>query len=159
MSASTTPGLMLILLRSINARVFKRHTLHSTLVSRLRVSPFQKFHATDLFNATHRDAMRRAPRPVGQYQKFRRRFDNLSSNYLLYGILGINGAVFATWSYVQMFQVRSLFPLCPLSSRSALQSMSYRPPSAKWLARWLQDNFINSYENLRNGRLCVFAFV
>lgn len=115
-----TPELMLILLRSINARLFKRHTLHSTLVSRLGVSPFQNFHATNLFNATHRDAMRRVPlRPVGQYQRFRRRFDNLPSNYLLYGILGINGAVFAAWSYVQMFQVRSPFPLHPLSSRGA----------------------------------------
>jgi hypothetical protein len=37
----------------------------------------------------------------------------------------------------------------------AAQGSSYRPPSAKWLARCLQENFINSYENLRNGRLCV----
>ena len=29
------------------------------------------------------------------------------------------------------------------------------PPDVKWLARWLQDNFINSYENLRRGRLYV----
>ena len=29
------------------------------------------------------------------------------------------------------------------------------PPNARWLARWLQDNFINSYENLRQGRLYV----
>jgi len=83
--------------------------------------------------------MRHAPRgpwqPVGPFQRFRRRFDNIPPDYFLFGILGINGAVFAAWSYVQMFQ-----------------NTSYGPPSAKWLGRWLQDNFINSYENLRNGR-------
>jgi hypothetical protein len=67
--------------------------------------------------------MRHAPRrpwqPAGPYQRFRRRFDNLPSNYLLYGILGINGAVFAAWSYVQMFQVRLPFPLHRRSSRGA----------------------------------------
>jgi len=29
------------------------------------------------------------------------------------------------------------------------------PPDVKWLARTLQDNFYNSYENLRSGRLYV----
>ena len=102
-----------------NARFFKRYTLHSTSVSRLHASPFQKFHVTDLFSATHRDAMRRTPRrhwqPVGPFQRFRQRFDNIPSNYLLFGILGINGAVFAAWSYVQLFQVR---PHSPLHRRS-----------------------------------------
>ena len=106
-----------------NARIFKTHTLHSTPVSRLRASPFQKFHATDLFSATHRDAMRHAPRrhwqPVGRFQRFRRRFDNLSPDYLLFGILGINGAVFAAWSYVQVFQVCPPFPPRRRSSRVA----------------------------------------
>lgn len=130
------------LLRSANSShswFLKRHTLHSTSVSRLRASSFQKFHATDLFSATHKDAMRHAPRrrrqPLGPFQTFRRRFDSIPPYYLMFGILGINGAVFAAWSYVQIFQ-----------------GTSYRPPSARWLARWLQDNFINSYENLHNGR-------
>ena len=96
----------------------RRHTLHSNLASRLRAQPFQKFHTTDLFSATHRDAMRHAPRrnwqPVGSFQRFRRRFDNMHSDYLLFGILGINGAVFAAWSYVQMFQVCS--PAFPSTS-------------------------------------------
>jgi hypothetical protein len=39
------------------------------------------------------------------------------------------------------------------------QGRDYRigtpPPSARWLAYWLQDNFLNSYENLRRGRLYV----
>ena len=121
MSTATTAALMFIL-RSTNsshsiynnARFFKRHTLHSTSVSRLRASPLQKFHVTDFFSATHRDAMRRDPRRhwqlVGPFQRFRRRFDNIPSNYLLFGILGINGAVFAAWSYVQLFQVRPTFP-------------------------------------------------
>ncbi|KAF8271790.1 hypothetical protein EI94DRAFT_1720027 [Lactarius quietus] len=71
------------------------------------------------------------PAGVGPFQRFRRRFDNIPSDYLIFGILGVNGAVFAAWSYVQMFQ-----------------DSPYRPPNTKWLARWLQDNFINSYRNL-----------
>jgi hypothetical protein len=31
------------------------------------------------------------------------------------------------------------------------------PPDVKWLARWLQNNFINSYENLSRGRLYVHS--
>ncbi|KAH9007083.1 rhomboid-domain-containing protein [Lactarius hatsudake] len=131
---------MFTFLRSSHSiKINARYTLHSTSLLRSRVSPFQKFHATDLFSATHRDALRHAPRrhwrPVGPFQRFRRRFDNTPPVYIIFGILGINGAVFAAWSYVQMFQ-----------------GTLYRPPSAKWLARWLQDNFINSYENLRDGR-------
>jgi hypothetical protein len=127
-SATTALALMSILLRSSrsihnNARFFKRHTLHNTSVSHLRISSYQKFRATDFLNATFRDAMRHSPRrpwqPAGPYQRFRRRFDNLPSNYLLYGILGINGAVFAAWSYVQMFQVRLPSPLHHRSSRGA----------------------------------------
>ncbi|KAH9062084.1 rhomboid-domain-containing protein [Lactarius vividus] len=126
---------MFTFLRSSHSiKINARYTL-----SRLHASPFQKFHATDLFGATHRDALRHAPRghwrPVGPFQRFRRRFDTIPPDYIIFGILGINGAVFAAWSYVQMFQ-----------------GTSYRPPSAEWLTRWLKDNFINSYENLRNGR-------
>jgi hypothetical protein len=96
------------LLRSPNnARILKTHTFHTRLCA-------QKFHSTEFFSATHRDAMRHDPRrhlqPVGPYQRFRRRFDNIPSDYILFGILGINGAVFAAWSYVQMFQVRPTFP-------------------------------------------------
>ena len=118
---ATRPQLMFIFLRSSNssrsiynsAWILKRHALHTTPVSRLRALPFQKFHATNLFGATHRDAMRRAPwRPAGPFQRFRRRFDNVPSDFLLYGILGINGAVFAAWSYVKIFQVCPPSPLC-----------------------------------------------
>ena len=120
-SPPTRTRLMFIFLRSSNssrsiynnAWILKRHALHTTPVSRLRASPFQKFHATNLFSATHRDAMRRAPwRPAGPFQRFRRRFDNVPSDFLLYGILGINGAVFAAWSYVKIFQVCPPFSLC-----------------------------------------------
>ncbi len=93
-----------------NARFFQKHTLHSTSVSRLRASQFPKLHATNRFSATHRDAMRHRPRshlqPDGPFHRFRRRFDNIPPNYLIIGILGINGAIFATWSYIQIFPVR-----------------------------------------------------
>jgi hypothetical protein len=106
-----------------NAWILKRHALHSTPVAHLRASSFQKFHATNVFSATFRDAIRHAPRgpwrPAGPFQRFRRRFDNIPSDFLLYGILGVNGAVFAAWSYVHIFQVRPPSPscLCPHNSR------------------------------------------
>jgi hypothetical protein len=74
-----------------------------------RGTPIQRFHATDLLSATHRSAPRRVRRdwdwkPSGGAR--RRRFDAIPANYILFGILGINGVVFAAWTFVYMFQVR-----------------------------------------------------
>ncbi|KAI0254298.1 hypothetical protein BJV78DRAFT_1152427 [Lactifluus subvellereus] len=73
--------------------------------------------------------------PGGPWQRLVQRFNSIPPNYLLFGILGVNGAVFAAWSYVQMFQ-----------------NVADRPPGVKRLTRWLQNNFTNSYENLHKGR-------
>ncbi|KAH9978049.1 hypothetical protein BGW80DRAFT_1166250 [Lactifluus volemus] len=64
--------------------------------------------------------------PSGPFQRLRQKLDGIPPNYLLYSILGLNGIVFAAWSY----------------------NMAY----TKRLTYWLQDNFINSRENLRQGR-------
>ncbi|KAI9510432.1 rhomboid-domain-containing protein [Russula earlei] len=114
-------------------RISQRYALHNTARLCSRVSPVHKFHATELLGATHRSTARHAHRD----RKLSQRFNDIPKNYILYGILGINGVIFAAWTYVQMFQGTTYIS---------------RPPSARWLARWLQDNFINSYENLRQGR-------
>ncbi|KAH9045669.1 hypothetical protein EDB85DRAFT_2284507 [Lactarius pseudohatsudake] len=140
---------------SHSIKINARYTLHSTSVSRSRASPFQKFHATDLFSATHRDALRHAPRrhwpPVGPFQRFRRRFDNTPPDYIIFGILGINGAVFAAWSYVQMFQVRRPSPPPPRTSRSAghVVQATQLPSGSSDGYRIISST---AYENLRDGR-------
>jgi hypothetical protein len=48
--------------------------------------------------------------PSGPFQRLRQKLDSIPPNYLLYTIIGLNGIVFAAWSYVQMPQVRSLLP-------------------------------------------------
>jgi len=127
-------------------RIFQRHALprapHDTTPAlRSRASPVQKFHTNHFLGATHRSAPRRPHRdwkPPGPLQRLSRRFNAIPSSYIVFGILGINGVVFTAWTYVLLFKDS------PYTGRP--------PPSARWLARWLQDNFINSHENLRKGR-------
>ncbi|KAF8505516.1 hypothetical protein F5888DRAFT_1604493 [Russula emetica] len=124
-------------LRSSSTRISLRYALHNnSFLLRSRAVPVHKFHATSFPSATHRTGTthtQRDWRPPGRLRRFIRRFNSIPQNYILFGILGINGVVFAAWTYVQMYGVP--------------------PPEVKWLARWLQDNFSNSYENLRRGRL------
>ena len=143
-----------------STRIFLRYGLQSNnSLLRSRISPVHKFHSNSFLSATHRGFpnAHRDWRPPGPFQRFTRRFNNIPPNYVIFGILGINGVIFAAWSYVQLFQVMSP-PLVPgIRDSNSTQSTGNRygrpPPSAKWLAYWLQDNFINSYENLRRGRL------
>src|SRR5712671_4959032 len=103
---------------SLSARIFQgqRYALsHNTARLRSRASPVLKFYASDFLSATHKSAAwhaRRDWQPPGPLRKLRRWFDNIPQNYIVFGILGLNGVVFAAWSYVQLFQVR-----CPLVSR------------------------------------------
>ena len=146
-----------------STRIILRHALHNNSLLRLPVAPVHKFHATSFLGATHRTSphARRDWRPPGPFQRLIRRFNVIPRSYIIFGILGINGVVFAAWSYVQLFQVR--LPLVPQVRRAfaahSAQGPTNRyitvPPSARWVARWLQDNFINSHENLRRGRLYV----
>ncbi|KAN0127052.1 hypothetical protein V8E52_000692 [Russula decolorans] len=130
---------------SSSTRIYLRYALHNNFfLPRSRASPVHKFHATSFPSATHRTTthIRRDWRPPGW-------FNSIPRHYIIFGILGINGAVFAAWSYVRMFY--------GTASRYGVP-----PPDVKWLARWLQHNFLNSYENLRSGRFwtlvtCTFS--
>ncbi|KAI0269242.1 hypothetical protein BC834DRAFT_619780 [Gloeopeniophorella convolvens] len=117
--------------------VIQPRVLHTSSILRLRASPTQQFRATDFFNATHRSTLGhgRPPRPPGPFQRFRRKFDSLSHYYIMGGILGINIAVFASWSYVSM-----------------LNGTWSKIESVRDFTRWLDRNFINSRENIRNDR-------
>ena len=110
--------------RGITRTIFTRHALHNTSPLRWRGTPAQQFHATDFLSAAHRSAPRRVRRAWdwnrsrsgsgsgggggGGPFRFGRQFNAIPANYILFGVLGINGVVFAAWTYVQMFQVRSL---------------------------------------------------
>lgn len=149
-------------LHSSSTRICLRHALHNnSLLLRSRVSPVHKFHTTSFPSATHTH-IRRDWRPPGRFQRYIRRFNSIPRYYIIFGILGINGVVFAAWTYVQMFHVRltpsSLQFHRVFATHSVQRSASgfgVPPPDVKWLVRWLQDNFVNSYENLRRGRLYV----
>lgn len=130
-------------LRGSSTRISLRYALHNnSFLLRSRALPVHKFHATSFPSATHRTTPHtsRDWRPPGRFRRFVRRLDFIPQSYILFGILGINGVVFAAWTYVQMFH--------GMGPRYGVP-----PPDVKYLARWLQDNFMNSYENLRRGRI------
>ncbi|KAH9963176.1 hypothetical protein BC827DRAFT_1129057 [Russula dissimulans] len=108
--------------------------LHNTARLRSRASPVRKFYQSDFLSATHSGAARYARTDQKPPGSLRRSFDNIPPNYIVLGILGLNGVVFAAWSYATPYMQVGV------------------PPSARWLKRWLLDNFINSYENIRRGR-------
>ena len=91
-------------------RIFLRYAFYSNnSLLRSRFSPVHKFHSNSFLSATHRGAphAHRDWRPPGPFQRFSRRFNRIPSSYIIFGILGINGVVFAAWSYVRLFQVTS----------------------------------------------------
>ena len=150
-------------LRSSSTRISLRYVLHNSsfLLRSSRASPVHKFHATSFPSATHRTNTRdsRDWRPPGRFRRFIRRLNFIPQSFIIFGILGINGVVFAAWSYVQMFHVRLPFVPTTRSQTHSVQGVASRngipPPDVKWLVRWLQNNFLNTYENLRRGRLYV----
>ena len=88
-----------------STRISLIYALHNnSFILRSRAPPVHKFHATSFPSATHRTTthIRRNWRQPGW-------FDYIPRNYIIFGILGINGVVFATWSYVQMYRVRLPF--------------------------------------------------
>ena len=98
-------------LRSNSTGLCLRYALHNNsflLRSRSYALPVHKFHATSFPSATHRTTphTHRDWRPPGRFRRFITRFNHIPQNFILLGILGINGVVFAAWSYVQMFHVR-----------------------------------------------------
>jgi hypothetical protein len=97
---------------SSSTRIYLRYALHNNFfLPRSRASPVHKFHATSFPSATHRTTthIRRDWRPPGW-------FNSIPRHYIIFGILGINGAVFAAWSYVRMFYVS--LPFVPTTPNS-----------------------------------------
>lgn len=84
--------------------------------SRTRISSILQFVSNKVRNATHRSRVSRTPpgsrqslqrgpgRPQGGggWQNFRERLDALPTGVILWGVLGINGAVFAAWQYTYL---------------------------------------------------------
>ena len=109
-----------------STHIYLRYALHNnSFLLCARASPVYKFHATSFPNATHRTTTypRRDWRPPGPFQRLIRQFNAIPPNYILYGILGINGVVFAAWSYVQMFRVRLPFILASPSGVPSSSSL------------------------------------
>jgi hypothetical protein len=106
-------------LRSSSTRLSLRYALHNnSFILRSRASPVHKFHTTSFPSATHRTTPRthRDWRPPGRFRSFIRQFNSIPQSFIVLGILGINGVVFAAWSYVQMFRVCLPYPLRPCNS-------------------------------------------
>lgn len=114
--------------------------------SRTRISSILQFVSNKVRNATHRSRVSRTPpgsrqslqrgpgRPQGGggWQNFRERLDALPTGVILWGVLGINGAVFAAWQYTYL-KARST------GDMSALV--------------WMHQNFSTGLANLSNGRI------
>ena len=66
------------------------------------------------------------------WQNFRRRLDNLPPMYVVYGLIGINVAIYGLWQYAQTSWQR------------------FRDPS---LYYWMSRNFIVSEANFAAGRM------
>ncbi|KAH9958234.1 hypothetical protein BC827DRAFT_1156918 [Russula dissimulans] len=80
-------------------KFFEKYALlHNTARLHSRASPVPKFYPSNFLSAAQH--ARRDQKPPGL---LRRWSDNILPNYIVLGILGPNGIVFATWLYVQLF--------------------------------------------------------
>lgn len=71
-----------------------------------------------------------------RWSKWKRRIDSVPSNYILYGLIGSNVAVYLTWQY----------------GWAMWNSPTYRNPA---LILWLRNNFVVSVRNIQSGRMYV----
>ncbi|KAI0069030.1 rhomboid-domain-containing protein [Artomyces pyxidatus] len=109
----------------------------SSTISRLYAG-LVRFRPTGFVNATHRDLRPRASassrfsqHPGGPWQRFTRGFDRIPSDFLFYGIILANGAVFASWQYA---------------------TVRYHMQRTPDLIIWMQENFTTSWKNVSQGR-------
>lgn len=74
------------------------------------------------------------PAPVARpsFNSYKQRFNRLPENYIIYGLIAANLAVFGAWQWGQQKAVR------------------FR--DARWMD-WLERNFTTSVRNLREGRM------
>ncbi|KAI0334734.1 rhomboid-domain-containing protein [Cubamyces sp. BRFM 1775] len=97
------------------------------------------FVASPSFRATHRTSISKGwsrgggggGGPQGPWQRLRARINAIPSKYIFWGIIGLNGLVFASWNLAW------------------IKYESTRDPSS---FLWMRRNFVASAENLRNGR-------
>ncbi|KAI0637835.1 hypothetical protein C8Q77DRAFT_1166074 [Trametes polyzona] len=106
--------------------------------SELRQQSVWHFLSSRISQATHRSGISRGRSgggygggPQGPWQRLRARINAIPSNYIFWGIIGLNGVVFATWQ------------LAWVKYQSTRDGSSYI---------WMMQNFVASAENLRNGR-------
>ncbi|KAH9894294.1 rhomboid-domain-containing protein [Cubamyces lactineus] len=98
-----------------------------------------QFVASSMFRATHRSGISRGRSgwsgggggPQGPWQRLRARINAIPTKYVFWGILGLNGLVFASWN------------LAWAKYQSTGDSSSYV---------WMLQNFVASADNLKNGR-------
>ncbi|KAI0751388.1 hypothetical protein C8Q80DRAFT_1309134 [Daedaleopsis nitida] len=99
-----------------------------------------RFVSSKVANATHRSGIGRTSRgggyqggggSQGPWQSFRDRINSIPHNYIFWGIIGLNGAVYAVWN------------LAWVQYKSTGDPSSYM---------WMRHNFVSSAENLEAGR-------
>ncbi|KAI0370250.1 hypothetical protein BV20DRAFT_944427 [Pilatotrama ljubarskyi] len=113
------------------------HVLRTPL-SALPGESVWRFVASKIAQATHRSGVVRGASggghgggPQGPFQRLRARINAIPSSYIFWGIIGLNGLVFASWH------------LAYIKYQSTGDSSSYA---------WMMQNFVSSSENLRGGR-------
>lgn len=91
------------------------HTLHElrTSPSTLREQSVLQFLSSRLAQATHRSGIRGGRAgggygggPQGPWQRLRARINAIPSNYIFWGIIGLNGLVFVSWNLAWAKYVR-----------------------------------------------------
>ncbi|KAI0829477.1 hypothetical protein BC628DRAFT_1315061 [Trametes gibbosa] len=121
--------------------LFAARAIHALRVPppALREQSVWHFLSSRIAQATHRSGIRRGAPLGGGYggggggpwQRFRARINSIPNNYIFWGIIGLNGAVFATWN------------LAWVKYRSTGDASSYI---------WMRKHFTASSDNMRAGR-------
>ncbi|KAI0650046.1 hypothetical protein C8Q79DRAFT_363814 [Trametes meyenii] len=134
------PRLCLSMQRQTVTSVLFTRTLH---VLRKRPiawqeSPVWQFLSSRISQATHRSGISRGRvsggyggGPQGPWQRFRARINAIPSDYIFWGIIGLNGVVFASWK---------------------LAWVKYQSTGDRSSYTWMLENFISSSENMHAGR-------
>ncbi|KAH9951792.1 hypothetical protein B0H21DRAFT_684670 [Amylocystis lapponica] len=101
-----------------------------------------KFFSDRIWNATHRSRISRVPRHLAGHtttkateffmERFRERLNAIPSTVLLWTVLGLNGVVYAMWSFAYA---------------------KYRSTGDPGMYLWMRNNFTASMHNVSAGRI------
>ncbi|WVO14170.1 hypothetical protein L204_101801 [Cryptococcus depauperatus] len=132
--------------RALSSRLLMRSTLQSRIKSIHK--PFERIASSRSFSSTHLSLIRSTyfPRggrsggygfggpqgPGGWFTRLKRRIDRIPTMMLIYGLIGINGAVFLLWQY------------------AVSTAQRFRDPS---LLYFMRKNFILNKINIFSGRI------